>query len=516
MFRTAELGSSISKEEYGEREPLLRQELLALQQELRELGRFPVIVVFAGVDGAGKAQTINLLNEWMDPRWLVTRAYDRPSDEERERPEFWRFWRDLPPKGRIGLFLSSWYSRPVLDWVYEKTNTARLVDRLDRIVAFENALAEDRALVLKFWMHLSREAQERRLKCLEKDPLENWRVSQRHWKHWRMYDRFVEAAERTIMRTSTGKANWHIVEGIDPLYRSLSVGGLIRDALASQLETVRLEQEVRARLLPGDAQGNTAAAGAVDSTRVAATATEVPVITVLNSLDMGQSLDKKGYQQQLREYQARLNLLSRKALKKKVSTIMVLEGPDAAGKGGAVRRITAALDARNFQVIPIAAPTDEEKARHYLWRFWRHLSRAGRVTIFDRSWYGRVLVERVESLASEEEWKRAYAEINDFEEQLIEHGTVLLKYWLHVSSDEQLARFKAREETPHKRWKLTDEDWRNREKWLDYERAVNDMVQHTSTLHAPWTLVEGNDKRFARVKVIRTLCEQLETALDKL
>jgi polyphosphate:AMP phosphotransferase len=517
MFRTAELGSNISKDEYSEREPLLRQQLLDLQRELRELGRFPVVVVFAGVDGAGKAQTINLLNEWMDPRWLVTRAYDKPSDEERERPEFWRFWRDLPPNGRIGLFLSSWYSRPVLDWVYDKTNTARFADRLDRIVTFENALAEDRALVLKFWMHLSREAQERRLKCLEKDPLEKWRVSQRHWKHWRMYDRFVEAAERTIMRTSTGKAHWHIVEGVDPLYRSLTVGTLIRDALASQLEATKLEQEVKKRLMSGAADGGTVAAATGDSSpAVVAPAPEVPVFTVLNSLDMGQTLDKKEYQQQLREYQARLNLLSRKALKKKVSTILVLEGPDAGGKGGAVRRITAALDARNYQVIPIAAPSDEEMARHYLWRFWRHLSRAGRVTIFDRSWYGRVLVERVENLASEEEWKRAYAEINDFEEQLVEHGIVLLKYWLHITSDEQLARFKAREETPHKRWKLTDEDWRNREKWVDYERAVNDMVQHTSTLNAPWTLVEGNDKRFARVKVIRTLCEQLEEALNKL
>jgi polyphosphate:AMP phosphotransferase len=515
MFRTAELGSSIPKDEYCEQEPLLRQQLLDLQRELRELGRFPVVVVFAGVDGAGKAQTINLLNEWMDPRWLVTRAYDKPSDEERERPEFWRFWRDLPSKGRIGLFLSSWYSRPVLDWVYDKTNTAGFADRLDRIVAFENALAEDRALVLKFWMHLSRDAQERRLKCLEKDPLEKWRVSQRHWKHWRMYDRFVEAAERTIMRTSTGKAHWHIVEGVDPLYRSLTVGTLIRDALSSQLETVRLEQEVKERLMSGAAEGGTVATPTGDdSPAVGAPAPEVPVFTVLNSLDMGQTLNKKEYQQQFREYQARLNLLSRKALKKNVSTILVLEGPDAGGKGGAVRRVTAALDARNYQVIPIAAPTDEERARHYLWRFWRHLSRAGRVTIFDRSWYGRVLVERVENLASEEEWKRAYAEINDFEEQLVEHGIVLVKYWLHITSEEQLARFRAREETPHKRWKLTDEDWRNREKWVDYERAVNDMVQHTSTLNAPWTLVEGNDKRFARVKVIRTLCEQLEKALN--
>ena len=515
MFRTAELGSSIAKEEYAEREPVLRQQLLSLQQELRELGHFPVVMVFAGVDGAGKAQTINLLNEWMDPRWLVTRAYDKPSDEERERPGFWRFWRDLPPNGRIGLFLSSWYSRPVLDWVYEKTNTARFVDQLDRIVAFENALADDRALVLKFWMHLSREAQERRLKSLEKDPLEKWRISQRHWKHWHMYDRFVEAAERAIMRTSTGKAHWHIVEGIDPYYRSLTVGTLLRDALASQLEAVRLEEEVKARLSTGPG-GEVRADPTAETASLPGPLPDVPVVSVLHSLDMAQNLSKKDYHQLLREYQARLNLLSRKALKKKVSTILVLEGPDAAGKGGAVRRITAALDARNYQVIPIAAPTDEEKARHYLWRFWRHLSRAGRVTIFDRSWYGRVLVERVEGLASEAEWKRAYAEINDFEGQLVEHGIVLLKYWLHITSEEQLTRFQAREETPHKRWKLTNEDWRNREKWDDYDRAVNDMVQHTSTLHAPWTLVEGNDKRFARIKVLRTLCGQLDSALKRL
>jgi polyphosphate:AMP phosphotransferase len=513
MFRTAELGSTISKQEYGEREPLLRQELLYLQRVLREQAAFSVIVVFAGVDGAGKAQTVNLLNEWMDPRWLVTRAYDKPSEEERERPEYWRFWRDLPPSGRIGLFLSSWYSQPVLDWVYGKADLTSFVDRLDRTVAFEHALAEDNALVLKFWMHLSREAQERRLKSLQKDPLQKWRVTDRHWKHWQMYDRFLAAAERAIMRTSTGKAPWHIVEGVDPLYRSLTVGTLLRDALAARIEAVRLERELRARLSAGTQH---AASDAVASSGDGpSTAGPVPAVSVLSSLDMEQKLAKRDYHRQLKEYQAKLNLLSRKALRKKVSTIVVLEGPDAGGKGGAIRRVTAALDARNFQVIPIAAPSDEERARHYLWRFWRHLARAGRFTIFDRSWYGRVLVERVEGLASEDEWKRAFAEINDFEEQLFAHGIVLAKFWLHISHDEQLARFKAREEIPHKRWKLTDEDWRNRERWPDYEQAVNDMVQHTSTQHAPWTLVEGNDKRFARVKVIRTLCEQMEAVLGK-
>jgi len=236
--------------------------------------------------------------------------------------------------------------------------------------------------------------------------------------------------------------------------------------------------------------------------------------TVLSSLDMSQHFSKHDYKKKLKECQARLNQLHRKALEKKISTIMMFEGPDAAGKGGAIRRVTAALDARHYQVLPIAAPTDEERAHHYLWRFWRHLSRAGRINIFDRSWYGRVLVERVEGFATDDEWKRAFAEINEFEEQLTDHGILLLKYWVHISKDEQLARFKSREETPHKRWKLTDEDWRNREKWDDYDWAVNDIVEHTSTHSAPWVLVEGNDKRFSRIKVISTFCDRLEAVLE--
>ena len=519
MFETAELGSKIAKAEYNERVPLLRQDLLEVQTELREAGEFPVIIVFGGVDGAGKGQTINLLNEWMDPRWLVTRAYDEPSDEERERPEYWRYWRDLPPKGRIGLFLSSWYSRPVLDRAYGNIDTAELDHRLDRIVAFENALKEDGAVILKFWMHLSRSAQKRRLKSLEKDPLTRWRVTERDWIHWEMYDQFVEAAERTIMRTSTGTAVWTVVEGVDPNYRSLTVGTLVRDAIRKQLENVRIQREIKAKLQVVMASEQAAVGSGVSEIPEAPVAQAgeeskvEPLPTVLVTLDMSKQLSKADYQRQLKEHQAKLNLLHRDALKKKVSTILVFEGPDAAGKGGAIRRVTAALDARNFQVIPIAAPTDEERAQHYLWRFWRHLSRAGRLTIYDRSWYGRVLVERVEGLATEEEWKRAYAEINDFEEQLIDHGIVLVKYWIHITKEEQLARFKARELVPYKRWKLTDEDWRNREKWDDYELAMHDVVQHTSTLNSPWTLVEGNDKRYARVKVIKTLCKRLGEAL---
>ncbi|MGD2137099.1 MAG: polyphosphate:AMP phosphotransferase [Gammaproteobacteria bacterium] len=508
MFRTAELGQKISKSEYNEREPVLRQELLDVQRRLREAGRFPVIILFAGVDGAGKGDTVNLLNEWMDTRWLMTRAYDVPSDEERERPEYWRYWRDLPPRGRIGLFLSSWYSRPLLDRVYEKINENTLDARLDRILSLERALADDGALILKFWMHLSRDAQKRRLKKLEKDPLKSWRVTEQDWEHWRIYDHFEAAAERIIMRTSTGMAPWHIVEGVDQHYRSLTVGTIIRDEITKRLDDLCRESP------PADSHGPVPPAVGGETEPVDNDALSLKRATVLSSLDMSLHLNKSNYKKQLKRYQAELNLLHRKALKEKISAILVFEGPDAAGKGGAIRRITAALDARHYQVIQIAAPTDEESAHHYLWRFWRHLSRAGRITIFDRSWYGRVLVERVEGFASDDEWRRAYAEINDFEEQLTDHGIVLLKYWVHISNDEQLERFRAREQTPHKRWKLTEEDWRNREKWDDYEHAAHEMVEHTSTRNAPWILVEGNDKLYARIKVLRTFCSRLEEALE--
>ena len=513
MFRTAELGQKVPKSEFNQREPLMRQALLDVQANLRVSNGFPVIILFAGVDGGGKGDTVNLLNEWMDPRWLVTRAYDTPSDEERDRPDYWRFWRDLPPTGHIGLFLSSWYSQPILRRVHEKDDEATFDDRLDRILAFEKALADDGALILKFWMHLSRDAQKRRLKKLEKDPLTNWRVTQQDWDHWNIYDHFEEAAERTIMRTSTGTAPWTIVEGVDPCFRSLTVGEIVRDEIAKHLEAARkkalLEEELAAEYTAEQQIAGEVVAGAD-------TPATFPLrgATVLSSLDMSLHLSKPDYKKKLKQCQARLNQLHRHALKKKISTIMMFEGPDAAGKGGAIRRVTAALDARHYQVLPIAAPTDEERAHHYLWRFWRHLSRAGRINIFDRSWYGRVLVERVEGFASEDEWKRAFAEINEFEEQLTDHGILLLKYWVHLSKDEQLARFKSREETPHKRWKLTEEDWRNREKWDDYEWAVNDIVEHTSTHSAPWVLVEGNDKRFSRIKVITTFCDRLEAMLD--
>ncbi len=498
MFEAAEVGRKLSKDAYKRRVPALRAALLDAQQRLRA-APFPAIVVFAGVDGAGKGETVNLLNEWMDPRWIVTRAFGEPSDEERERPEHWRFWRELPPRGRIGLFLSSWYSRPVVDRAYRRISRVEFEHQLRGLAEFERTLADDGALILKFWMHLDKKAQRKRLETLERDPLTRWRVTKLQWKHWKMYGRFIDAAEQAIRTTSTGGAPWTIVEGRDEEYRSVTVAEALLAAIERRL-----------------ASAQTAGTRGTVETRAAKKppprrAPSVP--TVLSRLDMTRTLEKPAFDRELLEWQGTLNRLQRRAARDGVSTILVFEGADAAGKGGAIRRVTGALDAREYQVIPIAAPTDEERAHHYLWRFWRHLPRAGRFTIFDRSWYGRVLVERVEGFAAPAEWMRAYAEINQFEDQLLAHGIVLVKYWIHITQDEQLRRFKARQGSPFKSWKITDEDWRNRTKWDAYDQAVNEMVERTSTSHAPWTLVEGNDKYYARVKVLKTACERLRLAV---
>ncbi len=512
MFETAELERSVDKKSYNETVPMLRTELLETQQKLRQ-ARVPVIVVFGGVDAAGKSETINRLNEWMDPRWITTCAYGLPSDEEAERPEFWRYWRDLPPKGQIGLFLSAWYSQPVLRRVYGASDEAQFHKDLERIVTFESALADDGALILKFWMHLGRNAQKKRFKALEKDPWTSWRVTKADWDNLKRYDDFVAAAERAIARTSTGDAPWQIVEGYDFRYYELTVAKAIGEAIQKHLAETTLRRKLVAEIEANAGETQALPDEANESNDAGSEGSDIVAgVTVLSTLDMAQTLDKRTYRSSLAKHQAKLHRIHRKAVQSSKSVILVFEGWDAAGKGGAIRRITAALDARDYRVMPFAAPTEEERQHHYLWRFWRHLSRAGRVTIFDRSWYGRVLVERVEGFATEAEWRRAYGEINDFEEQLVGHGILLCKFWIHITPEEQLFRFKEREKVPYKRWKLTEEDWRNREKWSLYEAAVNDMIERTSTTHAPWTLVEGNDKRFARIKVLRTLCDRLEAA----
>ncbi|MDP1871588.1 MAG: polyphosphate:AMP phosphotransferase [Gallionella sp.] len=494
MFESAELGHKIDKETYDKEVPPLRAALLDAQMDMAKLAKFPVIILVGGVDGAGRGETVNLLNEWMDPRYLQTHGMGDPSDEELDRPMMWRFWRELPPKGRVGIFLGSWYTWPIINRVQGVSKTADLDQSLERARRLETMLADEGALILKFWMHLSRDKQEKRLKLLEKDPKTRWRVTERDWEHYKKYDKFRTVGESVIRHTSTAEAPWTIIEGYDPHYRSLTIGKIILDAIRKRLDDAN--QTISEVSAPPPLPS-------IDN------------LNILKSLDLKQKLDKKTYLDELEKYQGKLALLTRNPKFKKLTVIAMFEGNDAAGKGGAIRRITGALDSRYYNVIPVAAPTEEERAQPYLWRFWRHIPRRGRVTIFDRSWYGRVLVERVEKYCSEADWMRAYSEINDFEAQLVRHNIVVVKFWLTISQEEQLRRFKEREAIAFKHFKITPDDWRNREKWTEYEQAVCDMVDRTSTEIAPWTLVEANDKNFARIKILKTLCSQIEAAMKK-
>ncbi len=496
MFETAEIGHKIAKTVFNRVVPRLRADLLDVQYRLKENGKFPVVILISGVRGAGKGETVNLLNEWMDPRHIHTSAFDRPSDEERERPPMWRYWRALPPKGRIGILFGSWYTDPIIDRVFRKTGRGDLVQSIEEINHFEKMLADEGALILKFWFHLSREAQRKRLKALEADPETRWRVTGRDWDFFKVYDRFYKVSEDTLRETSTADAPWIVVEGRDPQYRYLTVGKTLLGAMRKRLDA------------PAERR--------VPVSKAAPIVRPIDNRDVLKQIDLSRTLGEREYEKELLAWQGRLNRLSRDARFPRLSVTVAFEGMDAAGKGGVIRRITAGLDARRYTVIPVAAPTDEERAQPYLWRFWRHLPRKGRVTIYDRSWYGRVLVERIEGFCSEADWMRAYTEINDFEEQLDRSGTVLCKFWVQISKEEQLRRFKERERMRFKRFKITPEDWRNRKKWDLYQSAAADMIERTSTKGAPWTLIEANDKKFARVKVLKTLCKRIERALDEL
>jgi polyphosphate:AMP phosphotransferase len=368
---------------------------------------------------------------------------------------------------------------------------ARSIGDIQRL---EKMLCDEGVLLLKYWFHLSKAQQRARLKALEKNPDTRWRVSETEWAYFKLYDRFVEVCEPFLRQTSTAQAPWIVVPGADANHRALTVGRHLLAALRERLDAKPAEPPSgRTPLLP--APGDR--------------------LNVLTALQLDQPMSKPAYERALAQWQSRLNQAARDPRFKRLSVVAVFEGNDGAGKGGAIRRVTSALDARQYANIPVAAPTEEDRAQPYLWRFWRRLPRRGRFALFDRSWYGRVLVERVEGYCTEADWMRAYGEINDFEHSLLQHGVVLVKFWLAVTPEEQLRRFKLRETVEFKRFKITEEDWRNREKWGAYEAAVCDMVDRTSTVSTPWTLVEANNKYHARIKVLRTLCEAVEQALER-
>jgi AMP-polyphosphate phosphotransferase len=503
MFASAELGQKIDDAHYDKEHRKLRGDLLEAQYKLLEDKTFPVIVLVNGVDGAGKGETVNILNEWLDPRHVTSHAFDEPTESERMRPPMWRFWLSLPPKGRIGILFGNWYTVPIVGRVIGDLGDADVTVATERIRSFERMLIDEGAALVKLWFHLSKKGQKERLTDLQKNKLTRWRVTKEDWKNFRRYDDFATVSERVLRETSTGDAPWIVIDGSDANYRALTAGRVLLSAINAGL----------ARLPIGATNGQRSAKksnGSRDPT--ASVLRTVDTAGILRNLPFEERLSKAKYATKVVKVQRELGILSRSPKMKKRGVVVVFEGMDAAGKGGAIRRITQALDARHYNVIPVAAPTDEERAHPYLWRFWRHLPRRGKFVIYDRSWYGRVLVERVEGFSPESAWTRAYREINEFEEQLVANGVVVVKLWLAITKDEQMRRFKDREQTRYKKFKITAEDWRNRKKWDDYLVAASDMIDRTSTSLAPWTVLEANDKHLARVRAIEAVTRRLKAS----
>jgi polyphosphate:AMP phosphotransferase len=488
MFESVEVGREVAKKEYEKSVVVLRARILDAQHALARTG-LNLVVLVGGVEGAGKTDVARRLLGWMDARGLRVESYTDRSDEEEERPEYWRYWRTLPAAGHGAILVGSWYTKPIVGRAFKKIGEGDFDRELDRAIAFETMLVREKTVFVKLWLHLSKKAQKRRFKELESDPGTAWRVTKQDWAFAKRYDRFREVCERALAKTSTADAPWTLVEAADWRWRELAAGGAVADALERALTTAAPRAHKPRPDLP-----------------------KPPKISVLSRLDLSKRFEGD-YDKKLDKQQTRVALLSRKLRKEGRSLICAFEGVDAAGKGGAIRRLLNALDVRNARVMAVAAPTDEELAHPYLWRFWRQLPRLGKTTIYDRSWYGRVLVERVEGFAAPEDWKRAYPEISSFEEELSEAGVIVCKFWLQISQEEQLKRFKARGKNPYKQYKITEDDWRNRAKWDAYQAAAVEMIERTSTPDAPWTLVEGEDKRWARLRVMKAVADRLEEEL---
>ena len=324
-------------------------------------------------------------------------------------------------------------------------------------------------------------------------------MTEADWRHNEQYDDYMCAYEEMLENTDTDFAPWTIIEATDREYAQAKILTTVVNALQEKINDVRAkaaekeaEKEAQKADVPGEAEES------------------VFKTSVLDGVDLNKTMTKAAYKKKLKELQGRMEKLHSKMYHKRIPVVLAFEGWDAAGKGGAIRRLTETLDPRGYEVVPTAAPNDIEKAHHYLWRFWNSMPKAGHIAIFDRTWYGRVMVERIEGFCTEDEWKRAYKEINQMEANMTNFGAIVIKFWLHIDKDEQERRFKERMENPEKQWKITDKDWRNREKWNQYVEAVDEMILRTSTTNAPWVIVEGNSKYYARIKVLETVVRALE------
>ncbi len=508
MFAAAETGRRVDAEAFVAQVPELRVELLNAQFDLRRAD-FPVVLLVDGDDRLACNLILQGIGDWLDARHVVMHVLGDRTEAELLRPPDWRYWSRLPRAGQTAVFVHSWVQDAIRQAATGEIDEQGLEHGIRRIRAFERTLVDEGTLLLKFWYHLPRKELGKRLQSGIAADQPSWRLGEEVERLYEKYEEAIALAERVVAATSTGPAPWHVIESTDPLYAGLETAQRVLSGFAGRLADVELppidaDRAPTPVARPSDLEPDPRNGDEDHRPR-----------RVLDAVDLEKRVNKEKYTEKLARSQAKLDALFTEADDLGISTVLVFEGWDAAGKGGAIRRLCRRIDPRLYRVIPVGAPTPEEQAHHYLWRFWRHLPRAGHLTIFDRSWYGRVLVERVEGLASEADWHRAYEEIRDFEAQLAEANTLVLKFWLHLSPQEQLRRFEAREKTPYKKYKITDEDYRNRARWEDYEVAVDEMVARTSTRACPWHLVPAEQKRVARLEVVETVRKKLGKAVKK-
>ena len=496
MLEKIDLTKKMEKEEYEKRMKRLEPELGRLQRECRER-KIPVMIVFEGYGASGKGAQIGALIHALDPRGFTVYPVHNETEEERLHPYLWRFWTKLPEAGRIALYDSSWYRRVLNDRFDQKTGEAKVLEAFDSILAFERQLTDGGIVLIKFFLDIDKKEQKKRFKKLLESEDTAWRVSRQDLKRNEEFERYQKMNEEMILRTDTDYAPWNIIEAVDRRYATVKIYTLVAEALSGAIQKAAAPAEPQQPAplhTPTDAELQ-------EST--------------LSKVDLSLSMEKEEYKKKLKKLQERIEELHGKLYRKRIPVVFGFEGWDAGGKGGAIKRLTERMDPRGYVVNPTASPNDIERAHHYLWRFWRAMPKAGHIAIFDRTWYGRVMVERIEGFCTAQAWQRAYREINEMERDLARDGAVVLKFWMQIDKEEQARRFKARQENPDKQWKITDEDWRNREKWDQYEEAVNEMLIRTSTSYAPWIIVEGNCKYYARIKVLETVVDALEKRLKE-
>ena len=497
MLEKVDLSKKIDDEEYKDLVDKLEIKMGELQRKSWKM-QLPIIVVFEGWHASGMSDIINRFILPMDPRGFRFHTATSPTDEEKLRPLLWRFWTKVPARGQVAIFDRSWYRRAIIEHI-EKNNGKGLERCLQGIRSFERQLADDGYLIIKFFLHISKEKQQQRFKELEKNNGDLFIVGEDEVDYANEYETYLYTVEKILENTDSFRAPWTIVEANNRNFATVKIMTAFINAMEDKLKEVDYKSvtETTVDLFPKD---------------------DLPGITslktsILARTDMDKTIDKKDYKKKKKDYQERLRHLQYELLKRQIPVIIIYEGWDASGKGGNIRRLAHRLNPRLYSVIPIGAPNDYEISRHYLWRFLKEIPPAGRIAIFDRSWYGRVMVERVEQLCTENEWKRAYREINEFEAMLTDWNAVVVKFWLQIDQETQFERFQKRSETPHKQWKITQEDWRNRDNWDAYREAVDEMLEKTSTTYAPWTIVEGNDKKYARIKAMKTVTEAIEEKL---